>query len=131
MLEAAQRSRLQLTTLAAKQSQTGTGHTWNGVGFSLTIGLAWRQREPFSARKVLDWKRTSGKMLGIVQFIRVHFIAFRIVSDMVHKSWVGILIVGDVDLGSALYARGDGGDRGEVLVALERLAMWTLCCCIP
>ncbi len=63
-------------------------------------------------------------MLGIVQFIRVHFIAFRIVSDMVHKSWVGILIVGDVDLGSALYARGDGGDR-EVLVALERLAMWT------
>ena len=70
-------------------------------------------------------------MLGIVQFIRVYFIAFRIVSDMVHKSWVGILIVGDVDLGSALNARGDGGDGGEVLVALERLAMWTLCCCIP
>ena len=66
-------------------------------------------------------------MLGIVQRIQLLFIALCIVSNIVYKRWVDILIVGDVDLGSAFDARGGG----EVLVALERLAMWTLCCRIP
>ena len=44
-------------------------------------------------------------MLGIFQVIQVYVIALRLVSDIVHKSWGGILIVGDVDLGSALDVR--------------------------
>lgn len=67
-------------------------------------------------------------MLGAVQLIQFHPVALCIISDIVHICWVGILIVGDVDMGSALDAKRDGG---EFLVALERLAMWTLCYCIP
>ena len=39
------------------------------------------------------------------------------VLDMVYKRWVGILVVGDVDMRSALDARGDGG---EFLVGLGK-----------
>lgn len=57
-------------------------------------------------------------MFGIVQLIRVHSMVLCIVSDIGHKRWVGILIVRNVDMGSALDAR---GDRGGFLAALERL----------
>lgn len=67
-------------------------------------------------------------MLGIIQLIQVHSIALCIVSDIVHELRVDILIVCNVDMGSALDARGGGG---IFLVALERLATRTLCCCIP
>lgn len=63
-------------------------------------------------------------MLIIAPLIQAHSIAFCIVSNMVHKSWIGILIIGDVNISSALDARGDGG---EFLVALGRMAIWTVC----
>ena len=61
-------------------------------------------------------------MLVVVQLIQAHCIAFCIVSNMVHKFWVGILIIGDVNVSSALDARGDGG---EFLVGSGRMATWT------
>lgn len=63
-------------------------------------------------------------MLGVAQLIQLHSITLSIVTDIVRKCWVGILIVGDVDMDSALDTRGDGG---EILVASERLAMRALC----
>lgn len=131
VLEAVRRSCLLLTTLALKPSQTGAGHTWKRVCFSVTIGRTWRQRDSFSDGRALEWTRAVWKVFGTIQLIQIHAIALSIVSDMVHKRWVGIFIVGDLDMGSALDARGDGGDGRKFLVALERLAMWTLCCCVP
>ena len=47
-------------------------------------------------------------VLNIVQLIQANSIAFCIVSDMERRGWVGILIVGDVNMTSALDARRDG-----------------------
>ncbi len=55
-------------------------------------------------------------MLGIFPLIQVDFIAFCIVSDIVHRGWVDILIIGDVNKGSAFDARGAGG---KILEGLE------------
>lgn len=63
-------------------------------------------------------------MLVIAQLIQAHSITFCIVSNMVHNIWIGILIIGDGNISSALDARGDGGG---FLVALERTVIWTLC----
>ena len=39
------------------------------------------------------------------------------IADRVKKVWVGILVIGEVNLSSTLYASGDGG---EILVRSER-----------
>ena len=59
-------------------------------------------------------------------FFKFGRIEFYIVSNIVYRGWVGILIVEDAKMGSALDARRNGG---EILVGLERVAMWTFCCC--
>ena len=58
---------------------------------------------------------------------------------MLNNGWVGILIVGDGNMSSPLYASGDGGEilvrirkrkkerKKERKEELERVAMWTLC----
>lgn len=116
VLEAVRCSRLLLTILAAKPFQPGVGHTWNSVRFLLTIGLSWRQRDSFSDRGAPDRKRAAWNVLGIVQLIQAQSMALCIVSNMVHMGWIGIFVIGDMDMGSALDARGDGGN---ILVALE------------
>ena len=58
---------------------------------------------------------------------------FCIISDMVPGDWIGIFIIdniGNVKIGSALDARRDGGGF-LVGIVLERVAVWTLRCCIP
>ena len=55
-------------------------------------------------------------MLFSIQLVQDYAIAFCIITDTVNKGWVGILVVGDVNLSSALYASGDGG---EILVRSE------------
>lgn len=60
-------------------------------------------------------------MLFSIQLVQDHAIAFCIVTDTLIRGWVRILIVGDVNLSSALYAGGDGGD---ILVRSEGEREW-------
>ena len=60
-------------------------------------------------------------MLFSIQLVQDHAIVFCIATDTVNKGWVGILVVGDLNLSSALYASGDGG---EILVRSEGKREW-------
>ena len=56
-------------------------------------------------------------MLFFVHLSHAAAIALCIVSNMLNNGWVGILIVGDGNMSSPLYASGDGG---EILVRIRK-----------